>query len=391
MDEAGGFEAEKRKLCPRGSDFKWIDQFPYYPTYRYHPYRSQIGACFSLLAGFIFFVRLVSSTINWFDLPPVVTEAREQFARDPTDTYELPRIGVQFRQNGWKPFNDPRYIAITFDQGVIQKSGNVTYTSLGGKECSFIDKDGRLIADDARCPSASDTSETQKAYLQGDFHDVTFAFVRARLIRCNNGTDIEGKPLPGMCMMPSEIDRLVYNGVLYLFEQEEDMRVNDLVPFMRIRQWRREFVSGLHLSTDVYFTIRQVIRDARFIFDAYLPGFQSGLSFMLLDDYQETYTDFDEDAAQYSAFYFRLSREMVVQRRSNVSLFALFEAWGAIGFFLYLVFGLTAIKWNTWRFNRQVRGLDIRKLDRDQFTPFGRLIDKSFQMPREYQDMSAGD
>lgn len=192
-------------------------------------------------------------------------------------------------------------------------------------------------------------------------------------------------------MMPSEIDRLVYNGVLYLFEQEEDMRVNDLVPFMRIRQWRREFVSGLHLSTDVYFTIRQVIRDARFIFDAYLPGFQSGLSFMLLDDYQETYTDFDEDAAQYSAFYFRLSREMVVQRRSNVSLFALFEAWGAIGFFLYLVFGLTAIKWNTWRFNRQVRGLDIRKLDRDQFTPFGRLIDKSFQMPREYQDMSAGD
>ena len=113
--------------------------------------------------------------------------------------------------------------------------------------------------------------------------------------------------------MPSEIDRLVYNGVLYLFEQEEDMRVNDLVPFMRIRQWRREFVSGLHLSTDVYFTIRQVIRDARFIFDAYLPGFQSGLSFMLLDDYQETYTDFDEDAAQYSAFYFRLSREMVVQ------------------------------------------------------------------------------
>ena len=153
MDEAGGFEAEKRKVCPRGSDFKWIDQFPYYPTYRYHPYRSQIGACFSLLAGFIFFVRLVSSTINWFDLPPVVTEAREQFARDPTDTYELPRIGVQFRQNGWKPFNDPRYIAITFDQGVIQKSGNVTYTSLGGKECSFIDKDGRLIADDARCAS----------------------------------------------------------------------------------------------------------------------------------------------------------------------------------------------------------------------------------------------
>ena len=38
---------------------------------------------------------------------------------------------------------------------------------------------------------------------------------------------------------------------------------------------------------------------------------------------------------------------------------------------------------------RQVRGLDLRKLDRAQFTQFGRLIDKSFQMPREYQGMSA--
>jgi hypothetical protein len=37
----------------------------------------------------------------------------------------------------------------------------------------------------------------------------------------------------------------------------------------------------------------------------------------------------------------------------------------------------------------QVRGLDLRKLDRAQFTIFGRLIDKSFQMPREYQGMSA--
>jgi hypothetical protein len=45
-------------------------------------------------------------------------------------------------------------------------------------------------------------------YLQGDFHDVTFAFVRARLMRCDNGTDMEGKPLPGMCHMPEEINRL---------------------------------------------------------------------------------------------------------------------------------------------------------------------------------------
>ena len=36
-----------------------------------------------------------------------------------------------------------------------------------------------------------------------------------------------------------------------------------------------------------------------------LPGFKAGTSFILLHDYQETYTDFEEEAAQYAAFYFR--------------------------------------------------------------------------------------
>ena len=56
---------------------------------------------------------------------------------------------------------------------------------------------------------------------------------------------------------------------------------------------------------------------------------------------------------------------------------------------VYVVFGLTSRYWNSWRFNRQVEGIDIRKLDRHQFTQHGRLIDKSFQMPREFQCMSA--
>ena len=64
-------------------------------------------------------------------------------------------------------------------------------------------------------------------------------------------------------------------------------------------------------------------------------------------------------------------------------------AGGAIAAFLYMVFGLTARQYNAYYFNRQVRGLDIRKLNKAQFTPFGRLIDKSFQMPREYQCMAA--
>ena len=124
------------------------------------------------------------------------------------------------------------------------------------------------------------------------------------------------------------------------------MRVDDASPFLRIRQWRREFVTGVHISTDVFFTVRQVTREPQYIFDAYLPGFQAGDSFILLYDYQETYTDFEEEAAQYAAFYFRLANEMISQRRFYTSLFALFEQWGAIGAFLYFTFGMTARQWN---------------------------------------------
>merc|ERR1711988_856356 len=124
-----------------------------------------------------------------------------------------------------------------------------------------------------------------------------------------------------MCVMPHEIDRLVNEGVLYLFEQETDMRVNDNSPFVRIRQWRREFVSGVHISMDVFFTVRQVTQDAQYIFDAYSPDFQAGTSFILMHDLQETYTDFEEQSAQYAAFYFRLASEMLRQRRSYTSLF----------------------------------------------------------------------
>ena len=61
------------------------------------------------------------------------------------------------------------------------------------------------------------------------------------------------------------------------------MRVDSDAPFMRIREWRREFVTGTHLSADVFFTVRKVTQEPRYIFDAYLPGFNAGSTFMLLD------------------------------------------------------------------------------------------------------------
>ena len=103
---------------------------------------------------------------------------------------------------------------------------------------------------------------------------------------------------------------------------------------------------------DVFFTVRQVVKEAQYIFDAYMPGFQAGSSFVLLHSTQETYTDFEPEAAQYAAFYFRLASEMIRQRRSFTSLFGLFESWGAIAAFLYLVFGLSARSYNALHFNR---------------------------------------
>ena len=112
-------------MLPQLKDLKWVDQFPYFPAYRYHPYRSYCGACSSMLFLTIMLLRVITSISDYIDRPPIVTEAREQFPRDSAQQYKLPRVGVQFRQNGWKPFHDPRYLSFVFEQGVITTSGNV--------------------------------------------------------------------------------------------------------------------------------------------------------------------------------------------------------------------------------------------------------------------------
>ena len=110
----------------------------------------------------------------------------------------------------------------------------------------------------------------------------------------------------------------------------------------------------MHYSSTLTTPFRSFLPPKQYIFDAYMPGFQAGDSFILLEEHQETYTDFEEEAAQYAAFYFRLAPEMVRQRRSYTSLFGLFESWGAITAFLYMVFGLTSRQFNAYYFNKQV-------------------------------------
>ena len=80
---------------------------------------------------------------------------------------------------------------------------------------------------------------------------------------------------------------------------------------------------------------------------------------------------------------------LIDQQRSWFSVFLLMQRWGASAVFFYMVFSVIASRWNHWRFNHQVKGLDLRDLTRDQFDAFGRLVDTSFQVPRELGQMAA--
>ena len=80
-------------------------------------------------------------------------------------------------------------------------------------------------------------------------------------------------------------------------------------------------------------------------------------------------------------------QERIDQQRSFLSFFELVESWGASLCFFYILFRTIAYRWNSVHFLQQIKGLDLRDLTRDQFDHFGKLVDKSFQVPRELQDM----
>ena len=73
---------------------------------------------------------------------------------------------------------------------------------------------------------------------------------------------------------------------------------------------------------------------------------------------------------------------------SFLSFFELVESWGASVWFFYFLLMSIAYRWNRNHFLQQIKGLDLRDLARDQFDQFGKLIDMSFQVPREMQDMA---
>jgi len=214
--------------------------------------------------------------------------------------------------------------------------------------------------------------------------DEEFCFLRVRLLRCDNGTDDDGQPLPGMCMPAEQIDRAVWGGVLYIFEQETDIGPDDQHPFLRVQQWRREFVKGQHISADIFFTERYVSYEPRFLFDR-----GAVQKYMRVHEYAETYTDYEAETREYASVYFRRATGHLAQYRTRPSLFGMFEIWGGLGAFALLFIGSLSYRWNRRLFWNQLVGLDLRTLSRDQFTERARLVNDTFQMPAEFRELHA--
>ena len=355
-----------------------LDAFPYSASVQqgYPAYRSLCSAAATLVALAACSLRIYQSIAQYSEASNIVTESYQLYPRDSSDHLRMVRIGLQLRREGWKPLEDPRYVSFRFEQGFISRTGNVSYVDLGSLDCSFVDRTGRLIADRVRCPLEG------KGVLQGDVQDEEFRFLRARLLRCDNGTDDEGRALPGMCMPAEEIDHAVWGGVLYLFEQETDIGPDEPFPFMRLQQWRREFVSGTHISADVFLAERYVTSEPRYLFDE-----KPAQRYLRVHEYAETFTDFEEETREYAAFYFRRASGHLAQYRSRPSLFAMFEIWGGLGAFMLFFVGSTVWRLNRFFFWRQLVGLDLRSLTRDQFSQHARLVHETFQMPQEFREL----
>merc|ERR1712205_288224 len=67
----GGSNKESRRILPAASDLKWLDQFPYFPSYRHHPYRSCCGAVGSIIMMSTLLLRVTSAMVDYVDRPPI--------------------------------------------------------------------------------------------------------------------------------------------------------------------------------------------------------------------------------------------------------------------------------------------------------------------------------
>lgn len=390
--ELAAARKQKRLRLLRAMDIRNLDLFGYEPDYTFPGYRSRFGALTSVLLAMAVLLRVATRSIDYIVPDAVISENRLLFQRDLATEFELPKFGFVFKQMGWKPFYDPTYFTFRFQQGYSGRASNSTYTDLGDQPCSFFDAHGRIIEDEARCPDLT-------GKVVGNFFDAKFRFIHVSIARCHNGTDVHGRARPGPCRPPEEIDRLVYSGTVSVAIAQRDLDTAAVDEYAQLVTLKKHFQRMVHATYDMYFTVRFVTIQPRAFFDS-LDVARTQRQYVVLERTEASFTDFrpvklgkwnkadPTYVPQYAAFFLMLSEERIDQQRSFLSIFELIESWGASICFFYLLFRTAAYRWNAVHFLQQIKGLDLRDLTRDQFNQFGRLVDKSFQMPRELGELS---
>jgi len=370
--------------------FRSLDLFGYEPVYTFPGYRTSVGAWASLLLAVAVFLRLTTTASDFVESEPIISENRMVFEDDLQDPFRLPKVGLVFKRTGWKPFYDPTYFRFQFQQGIAGRASNSSYVELGDQPCSFVDVHGRIIEDEVRCPG-------RHGEVLGSFFDDRFQFVRVSVLRCHNGTDADGRAVPGPCRTPAEIDELMWQGTITLIIAQEDLDIASTQPQTQLLMFKKQFTANVHATYDVLFTVRFVEVLPRAYFDKFDPN--NNRKFVVHDGETVSFTDFRPEKVgkwnladpsyvpQYAAFFLLLTDEKLEQERRFESVFSLMEKWGGSITFFYMIISLLASQWNKRGFGRQVRGLDLRDLTREQFSHFGRLVDKSFQVPKELHDV----
>jgi len=384
----------------------WMDMFPYRPQYEFNGFRSAFGAICTISFMFFVWLNFVSEIQRYRESPPSIrnTNLRMSSYKD-SRTIAVPQIGIEFRQDGYLPFYDDRYFRFQFLQGDSVRTGVPSLHDTGLRDCTINDPEERVVYPNVKCP-ISDMS------LQGTENLEYFRFVKIVVEQCVNHTvwdtdryvpDHGSTVADGtsLCADQAEIEDILKKGLIIFYFTESDTRT-DLqrdFEYTFISRHRATLPSSVHISRFIDIKVKRLETTDRYYFD----DSKIDPVFLQIQKESDTFSDLEEviqacnpfDNCDRDPHLFRMSFFLrlypLYERsiRSSPELYSMFTNFGGVTFFFLVAIGGTATFVNKKIFQQQTKGLDLRKLDNSQFDKFGNLIDKSFQMPRELQDMTA--
>lgn len=399
-------------------NFTFLDMFPYKPSYEFNGFRSALGAALTVIFLFAVFLNIVNEISDFECSPPIVKVSFNKLLEfKKPGTIAVPRLAIGFRRKGFEPFYDETYFRFNVLQGSSIRGNPPQFSKVGLEECSLTDPDGFVRFSNLRCPTSS-------LSMQGDDNLEFFRFVRVEVEQCINWTrwtgtqfephrgsttsepaphdnsDPNNNSPPPLCAPQAEIEQVMREGTFTLYFEESDIRTDteDKKEFRWLRKIQRQAPSAFFFTHTSFIQLKLVETKTRYILgdeheDTYLSIASEDTSFA---DITEVILPRELDGMRTNlphlfrmAFVLRLDAVYQKVVREPLPLYDLFTNFGGVTFFFLVMFGGAAVMFNKHTFKQQTKGLDLRKLDNSQFDKFGNLIDKSFQMPRELQDMTA--